>query len=619
MFWKNLSLQQLGQGAVQTFLRFPLTILSALFGTVICYILVDLDFQEQEQKQYLWKLLVFSWLGLILFFDLELITERYGFSRKNRWFLFGGGLLALVAYYLYLPNRLDGDHMLEYILQLFLFSLGLHLLASFAPYINPKTEHGFWQFNEKLFLRFLTATLYSGVLFVGLCVAIVAVKQLFQVDINEKIFIRLWFFMAGVFHPWFFLAGVPKDLQALETETNYPKGLKVFTQFVLLPLVTVYLLILYGYLAKIIIEWEWPRGWVSYLVLSFSIVGIFSLLLIHPIRNAEGNTWIKTYAKWFYRALFPLLILFALAIWRRVSEYGITEERYFVLALAFWLLLVALYFLFSKTKNIKFIPVTLCFLAFLVAFGPWGAFAVSERSQTNRLKYYFSKNGMLSGEKVQAAKTKISERDEAEISSILEYLGKVHNYNSLETMLGNRLDSVKSSGRDESRYSYFQTRELMESLNLTYRSSPVSVAASEEVNFNVETIRQPVLQTSGYDYSFEHYVSDYGHGEDRQEFTLGKEKLGIWFVEAEKRVWFEMNQERVALELQPVLEKFGDGGYKKVKPEETTFILNLRKAQLKVMIVDLDGEKRKHKYKVRSLNLQILVKTPLVSASESGK
>ena len=37
-----------------------------------------------------------------------------------------------------------------------------------------------------------------------------------------------------------FLAGVPKDLSALEKETSYPKGLKAFTQFVFLPLITLY-------------------------------------------------------------------------------------------------------------------------------------------------------------------------------------------------------------------------------------------------------------------------------------------------------------------------------------------------------------------------------------------
>lgn len=619
MFWKNLSVQELSRGAVLTFRRFPLTLLSALLGTGVCYWLLDLNYQEQETKQYLWKLVVFAWLGLILFFDLQLIAERYGFRRRNRWLLFGGGLLALIAYYFYLPHKLNGTHLAEYIWQVFLFGLALHLLASFAPYFSPKNEHGFWQFNEKLFLRFLTATLYAGVLFVGLCVAIVAVKQLFSADINEKVFARLWLFMAGIFHPWFFLAGVPRDLQALETETRYPKGLKVFTQFVLLPLVTVYLLILYGYLFKIIIAWDWPRGWVSYLVLSFSIVGIFSLLLIHPIRNAAGNAWIRTYAKWFYRALFPLLVLFALAIWRRVSDYGITEERYFVLALAFWLLVVALYFLLSRTKNIKFIPVTLSLLAFLVAFGPWGAFAVSERSQTSRLEFYLQKNGLLKAGKVQPAKTPVPEKDEAQISSILEYLGRMHNYESLEEMFGKRLDLIKNAVPGTPTYTGYETQELMASLNLQYRHPLTLEATAAEVPFNVETVRQPVIRTTGYDYSFEHNVSGYGHGEDRQKIALGAEELYIQFSEGEQQIAFEYKNETAVLNLAPLLKKYAKASYYQTKPEDVTFLLNLKNAQLKVLILSMNGQKQKQKRAVNHLSLHVLVKTAGVSGSESGE
>ena len=42
------------------------------------------------------------------------------------------------------------------------------------------------------------------------------------------------------------------------------------------------ILILIAYEIKIIIEWQWPTGWVSELILWYSVVGILSLLLLHP-------------------------------------------------------------------------------------------------------------------------------------------------------------------------------------------------------------------------------------------------------------------------------------------------------------------------------------------------
>jgi hypothetical protein len=69
-----------------------------------------------------------------------------------------------------------------------------------------------------------------------------------------------------------FLAGFPRDFSNPATISDYPQGLKIMTQYVLLPLVTLYLLILYAYLAKVIFTAHWPSGWVAYLVLAATLV-----------------------------------------------------------------------------------------------------------------------------------------------------------------------------------------------------------------------------------------------------------------------------------------------------------------------------------------------------------
>ncbi|MBK9320884.1 MAG: DUF4153 domain-containing protein [Bacteroidetes bacterium] len=111
----------------------------------------------------------------------------------------------------------------------------------------------------------------------------------------------------------------------LEKENDYPNGLRIFTQFVLLPLVTIYLGILYVYELKILITMNWPRGWVSYLVIGFSTAGILALLLVWPLRNDDRYKWVKTFTRLFYIALLPLIALLFFSIYIRVKEYGITE------------------------------------------------------------------------------------------------------------------------------------------------------------------------------------------------------------------------------------------------------------------------------------------------------
>lgn len=250
----------------------------------------------------------------------------------------------------------------------------------------------FWGYNKTLFLNFLISALYSAVLFFGLSIALLSIDNLLGFDIKDVRYLQLWFILVGIFNTFFFLARVPKIGEFEPSVTEYPKALKVFVQYVLIPIVTIYILILYSYLVKIIVQWELPTGWVANLVLSFSIAGIFSLLLLHPIKDEAKNNWIRLYSKLYYIGLVPLVVLLFISIGTRISEYGVTINRFYVATLAVWLAGVVLYFILSKSKNIKVIPISLALIALGITFGPLSTFSVSERSQLGRITETLKKN-----------------------------------------------------------------------------------------------------------------------------------------------------------------------------------------------------------------------------------
>ena len=85
----------------------------------------------------------------------------------------------------------------------------------------------------------------------------------------------------------------------LEGEPAYPRGLRVFTRFVLLPIVALYLLILLVYFAKVLVTWAWPSGWIGWLVSAVAVAGISSLVLVHPLATRPGDRWVGLlYADW---------------------------------------------------------------------------------------------------------------------------------------------------------------------------------------------------------------------------------------------------------------------------------------------------------------------------------
>lgn len=402
------SLDALVQEAYATLVRFPFVLLAAILATMA---LID----GPDDFRFIFTVA----LGIPLFFAIAVYGERREWKMTGK--LLGGlaGCILLAGYYLTLNNGKPVD---EDVQRFLIIALGLHFLTAVAPFLVRNQLQGFWQYNKSLFIRILTSFLYTGVLYIGLALALLAINELFNANIDEDIYQDLAWVLFGIFNTWFFLSGIPRDFNALQENSSYPGGLKVFTQYVLLPLVVIYLVILYLYAGKIVLEWQWPNGWVSALILGFSVAGILSSLLLYPVRDREGNSWISRFYSWFYYALLPLTVLLVLAIWRRVSEYGITESRYYALALAVWLAVMAIYMLVTHGRNIRAIPASLCILAFLSIFGPWGAFQVSMESQIGELQKLLEKNGAIENGALTNKKIDPDSDDASRIRSIVHYL-----------------------------------------------------------------------------------------------------------------------------------------------------------------------------------------------------
>jgi len=388
------------------------------------------------------------------------MAESYAFSKQKRAIAQTLGVLLLVLCWFILAPIETETSIIRYSFLLVAF----HLLVSFAPKTTIET---FWEYNKQLFLRILTAGLYSGVLYIGLCIAIASTDFLFDLDLDSKIYLRLFVVIAGIFNTVFFLAGVPNRFESLQQD--YPKGLKIFTQYVLIPLATIYLAIILLYEGKVILEWSLPKGIISWLILGYAVYGILSILLVHPVRHSEGNNWIKNYSRLFYILMVPLLPLLCLAIIVRIQSYGITELRYVVLVLAAWLTGVTLYFLFSKQQNIKVIPFSLAILALLSAWGPQSASSISESSQRNRLIKLFDSQGSWRDNKLQPMPANITDSVGNETINQLRFMTERYGAASLSTILPQNInDSIAKKDTIKNKYTrrYAGTELLRKELGL---------------------------------------------------------------------------------------------------------------------------------------------------------
>jgi hypothetical protein len=425
---KLLSLNTLAAGTLKVLKRFTFEIAFALVGCTAATFKI-LHHGGFLELSWYWRIIAGANLGFLFSLAATLYTESRPMPALTKWMIRIGACLCIVFLMCFLNPYGRHTDFIEF----WLLSASLHLLVSFSAFTQKSTIQGFWQFNKALFIRFLTSALYSIILFLGIAAALGATSFLFDYNFNESTFIILWVWIAGLLNTFFFLAGVPEQYSQLDNDYSYPKGLRVFTQFVLIPLAAIYVAILLTYEVKILLQWELPKGKVSSLILGYAVFGILSILLIFPIRNQGEHKWIETFARSFYVLLLPLLALLFVAIGARVFNYGFTEARYILTLLACWLLFISLYFLLSDNQNIKLIPLSLCLIILLATYGPLSASSISFRSQTYVLKQIFKRNGAFNNSTFNKINTNIiSYKDGNRAVAILNYLISHDHFSALQ-------------------------------------------------------------------------------------------------------------------------------------------------------------------------------------------
>lgn len=421
--------------------RFPLQSLITLFATGLW--LSVADNYANDHVDTIYKLVALSMVAFTTSLSIALFAESRNISNPISLgiqivFIALSYSIVLITY----PEYFRTDT-----LKIILLILAGHLMVSFSPYVYASNSLAFWNFNKVLFLRLFTSILFSALLYIGLAVALFSIESLFQLDIKGDVYFKLFIIIGVGFNTLFFLDGIPANLTEVAKTSEYPKALKVFTQYVLVPLSTIYLAILLVYELKIIFNMQLPDGMVSILIMGYAVFGILSYLLIYPISTEQEQGWITQFSKLFFWFMAPLLILLFVAIIVRIQDYGVTEKRYYVIALASWLTGITTYFIAKKNPKIQVIPVSLFIVAILSITGPQSASGISKKSQQSRL----SKN----------LKT---ENQDKERISIVNYLVRYHGLTSLESFITQNTHTIQSqilNTQDSLRSSNFQKQSRL--------------------------------------------------------------------------------------------------------------------------------------------------------------
>lgn len=426
------------RGLKNSLKRFPLTIgLSTICVILMIYMTEVAPNSSESFRETLSRIIMIYALGIPLSLSIKVFFERKE-TYKNVFlyaaFLVGGVILTLY-YYVFLPDL----HMVS-ITRYIGVNLILYLTFIFIPYLS--NNDSFELYVIRILTRFFTTVIYSIVLFLGLAAILFTIDQLLGVNIKSEIYFYCWLIVVGIFAPSFFLAGVPVKNERLELE-HYPKLFKVLILYIVMPLLSVYTIILYIYFGKIIITTQWPQGLVSHLVLWYSVISASVLFFIAPLLNE--NNWAKRFMQIFPKVIIPLIFMMFISIGIRINAYGVTENRYYVVMLGVWVFLIMVYFSFTKKMRNIILPISLTIIAFVSIMGPLSSYTISKYSQNKRFEQILIRNNMLKESEIVKANSQISEEDKRSLSSILRYFEINHKLNNIKYLSENfKLENVES-------------------------------------------------------------------------------------------------------------------------------------------------------------------------------
>ncbi len=474
----RVDIQSLRRKGVAAARRFPLAFTCAAIATAALLVRVEAH-GSPIARRATWHFFLAALFGFPLFIGLKTLAERKAWEAPATNAARAAAVLLVAACSFAVPFDSIGSLREDRLCMLF---FGFCSLMSLAPYPGRGEINGFWHYNKALLARLLFAFLITQLLIAGIGSALAGIDYLAGSGASEFLCVRLWAIISVFIGSIIFLRGIPLRPERLQTAVEYPRWLGVVTRNVLIPLIGLYLLILYIYAGKIIAQASWPKGGVAGYVLGAVGHGILTYMLVYPVREKAESRVVPVFMRWIFPLMLPLALLLFLSVWRRIADYGVTESRYFGVLAAGWLAATCVYFIAGKAKNIKAVPASIALLAFLSSFGPWGAGSVSAWSQAARLEKILVKNGILSAGGIRPAAEPVPAQDEGEISRIVHYLSERDEMDRIARWFGD-----VAQARSE--------QDAMARMGLSYDPN----RRGKEIHFLARDARS--MKIAGYDYS----------------------------------------------------------------------------------------------------------------------
>lgn len=408
-----------------TFKRFPFTIISAILGSIFLVLATHDSYSEALNNRLISYGLVFVF-AIFLYAFIKLFNEglRNFYDLKN---LKNNNLLKIISYVITLPMLygiyelvIDEKAPLNNYNDRFIYFTLIAALVVASSFIAKFNYHeDYVAYVAKILKAFIISNIYSFIVFVGMSSIVFAINSLFNFNFGSIVYLRIGIISFILFNVITFFQDFPKVRDSF-TDYKYPKAFKILLVYIITPLVIIYTLILLVYFIKILVLWQIPNNLIVNLVIWFSS---FAVIYLFFLSRVDSIAFINKFKVIFPISLFPLLAMMFFAIYLRISEYGLTENRYIVIAAGLWVFLSLIYYIFYRNNSNITIPIFLAIIILITGIGPASAIKLSTRSQNARFERLLKENNMIAGQFINSD-VNVESSVKNQIIDIVSYMDK---------------------------------------------------------------------------------------------------------------------------------------------------------------------------------------------------
>ena len=336
--------------------RFPVTLGFAFALTAYLCFQVATE-GEAGEKKLLMTIGYFLSVGTLLSLSLHLWAEEVK-RRKLRLGvqIVAPVLLALDAVFLY--HNIEGTRAIDISIAHGAALLAIGLSVFFLPFFRERDDIPAWNFAQTAVGTLALVVIVGAVMSGGLSLLVFSLHQLFGVEVSYKCYLYLLILCSLLLPLLMFLGLLPEGERKHDRQPQPTAFLQGAIRYLFVPLAALYLLVLYAYAGTILVRWELPDGWVSWLVVAL-MAGVIAIEGgLYPSRIKAHRPTDERIARWLPLLALPLLVLMTVGIGRRFQDYGITLNRLYLVTLNGWFYFVCIGLIVNRARRLSWIPIS---------------------------------------------------------------------------------------------------------------------------------------------------------------------------------------------------------------------------------------------------------------------